>query len=445
MGCGWCGDGCTRRHECAGPWVQDSCPPVLTDVGLRRRLPRSPHLPSTQMGREVANGVALGGTFALSRDPLPRMGVVPPGKGAFRTHNCHRAFGAQGDTGASPSVPPPECPAAGPDAGDALRHDIPLPLGPLPPPQPPRCLPGDGGPARLHRAAGGEQEPQVRSSARDGGKQQQRRVWGCPPPPQPGADPPSSPHRPLPTSRRKDFVDVLVCELEPGGPTAAGGPADVVLTVEEPTGPSSFRVHGSATLGGFVFVVWPCAGGLGFGGGFSSPTHATDTISAQEPHISALHPPFGPRGGGTHLSLRGTHLSAGSSWRVMVNGSECPLVGQPRYAPALPPLGTAGSLARGRAQGPPPPSPPATAAVSPGRARRQFGARLPPPVAWAQPRWPCGSTGRSSWPLCPSSTAPTPSFRPSIPAAAMSECVGSLPMGGTALASPPPRPGWTRC
>lgn len=275
------------------------------------------------------------------------------------------------------------------------------------------------------------------NSSRDGS--------GAAPPPQPGADPPSSPHRPLPTSRRKDFVDVLVCELEPGGPTAAGGPADVVLTVEEPTGPSSFRVHGSATLGGFVFVVWPCAGGLGFGGGFSSPTHATDTISAQEPHISALHPPFGPRGGGTHLSLRGTHLSAGSSWRVMVNGSECPLVGQPRYAPALPPLGTAGSLARGRAQGPPPPSPPATAAVSPGRARRQFGARLPPPVAWAQPRWPCGSTGRSSWPLCPSSTAPTPSFRPSIPAAAMSECVGSLPMGGTALASPPPRPGWTRC
>lgn len=36
MGCGWCGNGCTRHHECAGPWVQDSCPPVLTDVGLRQ-------------------------------------------------------------------------------------------------------------------------------------------------------------------------------------------------------------------------------------------------------------------------------------------------------------------------------------------------------------------------------------------------------------------------
>lgn len=51
-------------------------------------------------------------------------------------------------------------------------------------------------------------------------------------------------------------MDVLVCELEPGGPAAVGGPADVVLTVEEPTGPSAFRVYGSTTLGGFVFVVW---------------------------------------------------------------------------------------------------------------------------------------------------------------------------------------------
>ncbi|NXQ59405.1 RON protein, partial [Anthoscopus minutus] len=110
-------------------------------------------------------------------------------------------------------------------------------------------------------------------------------------------------YRPLPTSRRKEFVDVLVCELEPGGPAAVGGPADVVLTVEEPARPSGFRVYGSATLGGFIFV---------------------------EPYVSALHPPFGPRGGGTRLSLHGRHLSAGSSWRVTVNGSECALTGQPR-------------------------------------------------------------------------------------------------------------------
>lgn len=48
---------------------------------------------------------------------------------------------------------------------------------------------------------------------------------------------------------------MLVCELEPGGSAALRGPADVVLTVQEPARPSGFRVYGSATLGGFVFVV----------------------------------------------------------------------------------------------------------------------------------------------------------------------------------------------
>jgi len=74
----------------------------------------------------------------------------------------------------------------------------------------------------------------------------------------------------------------------------------------------------------------PCC--AGWGGRLAHlPAHPADPFSGQEPRISALHPPFGPRGGGTLLSLRGTHLSAGSSWLVMVNGSECPLAEQPRY------------------------------------------------------------------------------------------------------------------
>lgn len=115
-------------------------------------------------------------------------------------------------------------------------------------------------------------------------------------PPSLGLTPPSSPHRPLPTHRRKDFVDVLVCELEPGGPTAAGGPADVVLTVEEPTGPSSFRVHGSATLGGFVFVVWPCAGGLGFGGGLAHPPMPPTPSLPRSPTSAPCTPRLAPGG-----------------------------------------------------------------------------------------------------------------------------------------------------
>ncbi|NWX67179.1 RON protein, partial [Promerops cafer] len=196
MGCGWCGDGCRRRHECTGHWVQDSCPPVLTDFH-----PRSAPL------RGQTRVTLCGMTFHSHVDPDPSLSPA----GAYRV-----AVGQRGCT----------------------------------------VLPGE-----------------------------------------------SESYRPLPTSRRKEFVDVLVCELEPGGPAAVRGPADVVLTVEEPARPSGFWVYGSTTLGGFVFV---------------------------EPHVSALHPPFGPRGGGTHLSLRGRHLSAGSSWRVMVNGSECALTGQPR-------------------------------------------------------------------------------------------------------------------
>ncbi|KAM9227000.1 macrophage-stimulating protein receptor [Leptosomus discolor] len=215
MGCGWCRDGCTRHHECTGPWVQDSCPPVLTD-------------------------------FHPQSAPL---------RGRTRVTLCGMTFRSHLD----------------PD-----HHHS---------------------PPSTYRVAVGQRGCTVLLEE-------------------------SRSHRLLPTSRRKDFVDVLVCKLDPGGPTAVGGLVDVVLTVEEPAGPSGFHVHGSATLGGFIFV---------------------------EPNVSALHPPFGPQGGGTHLSLHGIHLSAGSSWQVMVNGSKCPLAGQPRQgdgairctAPAAGSLGAA--------------------------------------------------------------------------------------------------------
>ncbi|XP_066183156.1 macrophage-stimulating protein receptor isoform X2 [Sylvia atricapilla] len=215
MDCGWCGDECRRRHECTGHWVQDSCPPVLTDFH-----PRSAPL------RGQTRVTLCGMTFRSYLDPDPSHS--PPG--AYRV-----TVGRRGCT--------------------VLLEE-------------------------------------------------------------------SESYRSLPTSRHKEFVDVLVCKLERGGAAAVRGPANVVLTVEEPTRPSGFRVYGSATLSGFIFV---------------------------EPHVSALHPPFGPRGGGTHLSLHGRHLSAGSSWRVMVNGSECALTEQPSQgngtiqcmAPAAGGLGTA--------------------------------------------------------------------------------------------------------
>ena len=98
---------------------------------------------------------------------------------------------------------------------------------------------------------------------------------------------------------------MLVCELEPGGPTAAGGPADVVLTVEEPAGPSSFRVHGSAALGGFVFVVRPRAGShpdvgrlppARFPGGLAHPPTPLTLSLPRSPTSAPCTPCLAPRG-----------------------------------------------------------------------------------------------------------------------------------------------------
>uniref|UniRef100_A0A8C6ZQY1 Sema domain-containing protein n=1 Tax=Nothoprocta perdicaria TaxID=30464 RepID=A0A8C6ZQY1_NOTPE len=196
MGCGWCGAACARREECAGRWIQDRCPPVLTDFHPRSAPPR---------GRTRLT--LCGTTFRSRLDP---------------------------DAAASP----------------AGTYRVTVGRRPC------QVLPDESGSYRL-----------------------------------------------LPPSRRKDFVEVLVCVLQPGG-EAPAGPARVLLSVEEPAGPTGFRVSGSAALDGFTFVV---------------------------PNVSSVHPPFGPRGGGTAVTLRGANLTAGSSWRVTLNGTECPLAEDPRY------------------------------------------------------------------------------------------------------------------
>lgn len=74
MGCGWCGDGCTRSHECNGTWVRDSCLPILTHVGPRRcPWPRGDLLESGQGGwggRQNTGRCAVG-------PPLLKPGTVP--------------------------------------------------------------------------------------------------------------------------------------------------------------------------------------------------------------------------------------------------------------------------------------------------------------------------------------------------------------------------------
>ncbi|KAF6313165.1 macrophage stimulating 1 receptor [Rhinolophus ferrumequinum] len=94
---------------------------------------------------------------------------------------------------------------------------------------------------------------------------------------------------------QKDFVEEFECELEPLG-TQASGPANISLTVTNMPPGKHFRVYGTSTRQGFSFM---------------------------EPVLKDIQPLFGPRAGGTRLTLKGQGLSVGTSRAVLVNGTEC--------------------------------------------------------------------------------------------------------------------------
>ncbi|XP_069331822.1 macrophage-stimulating protein receptor isoform X4 [Eulemur rufifrons] len=94
---------------------------------------------------------------------------------------------------------------------------------------------------------------------------------------------------------QQGFVEELQCKLEPLR-TQAAGPTNISLTVTNMPPGKHFRVDGTSVLGGFSFV---------------------------EPVLTAVQPLFGPRAGGTCLTLEGRGLSVGTSRAVLVNGTEC--------------------------------------------------------------------------------------------------------------------------
>lgn len=94
---------------------------------------------------------------------------------------------------------------------------------------------------------------------------------------------------------QKDFGEELECELEPLDVQEAGA-ANISLTITNMTLNKNFRIDGTAALPGFSFL---------------------------ESVLTAVHPLFGPRAGGTRLTLEGHSLSVGTSRAVLVNGTEC--------------------------------------------------------------------------------------------------------------------------
>lgn len=95
----------------------------------------------------------------------------------------------------------------------------------------------------------------------------------------------------------KAFVEELECELEPLVTQEAGTTNVSLLIANTPAG-KHFRVEGSSVRQGFSFV---------------------------EPLLTSIKPDFGPRAGGTYLTLEGQSLSVGTSRAVLVNGTQCQL------------------------------------------------------------------------------------------------------------------------
>ncbi|EHB14821.1 Macrophage-stimulating protein receptor [Heterocephalus glaber] len=120
---------------------------------------------------------------------------------------------------------------------------------------------------------------------------------------------------------QKDFVEELECELEPlHGQTA--GTTNVSLTVTNMLPGRHFRVDGTSMLGGFSFM---------------------------EPVLTAVRPLFGPRAGGTRVTLEGQGLSVGTSRAVLINGTQCQLkqVSEGQIVCATPPGASTASVPLG--------------------------------------------------------------------------------------------------
>ncbi|XP_062328311.1 macrophage-stimulating protein receptor [Osmerus eperlanus] len=89
----------------------------------------------------------------------------------------------------------------------------------------------------------------------------------------------------------------LVCKIR-SGEIELSKPVNVTVEVHEGKVEGRYSIDGKAEMPGFTFVI---------------------------PNITEIQPNYGPRVGGTLITVTGPHLDAGSSRKVTLNGEPCPI------------------------------------------------------------------------------------------------------------------------
>uniref|UniRef100_A0A8C8JTJ7 receptor protein-tyrosine kinase n=1 Tax=Oncorhynchus tshawytscha TaxID=74940 RepID=A0A8C8JTJ7_ONCTS len=96
----------------------------------------------------------------------------------------------------------------------------------------------------------------------------------------------------------------LVCKIH-SGTIELSKPVNITVKVQEGKVEGRYSIDGNAEMPGFTFVI---------------------------PNITEIQPNYGPRVGGTLITVTGPHLDAGKTRRVTLNGEPCPIT---RWADAV--------------------------------------------------------------------------------------------------------------
>lgn len=125
------------------------------------------------------------------------------------------------------------------------------------------------------------------------------------------------------------FLLSLVCKIR-SGTTELSKPVGITVEVNEGKVEGRYSIDGKAEMPGFTFVVRTSHSRVSesqhdAGKQFSCSFSWRCCSSAQIPNITEIQPNYGPRIGGTLITVTGPHLDAGKTRKVTLNDVPCPI------------------------------------------------------------------------------------------------------------------------